>query len=66
MNFALIQGVVMEQDESAEVVTLVCLTCGKEKFFEQAVPATVACDQCRGTVFRTYDNTPTEPDDAVN
>ena len=46
------------------MTTLVCLTCGKEKFFTQEVPAALACDQCSGTVFRTFD-TPTEPDDAV-
>ena len=52
----------MEPDESAELVTLVCLICGKEKYFASTVPATVACDQCGGTVFRMFD-TPTEPDD---
>lgn len=46
------------------VITLVCLTCGKEKFFTQEVPAAVSCDQCGSTVFRTFD-TPTEPDEAV-
>jgi hypothetical protein len=46
------------------VITLVCLTCGKEKFFTQEVPAAVACDQCGSTVFRNFD-TPTEPDEAV-
>jgi DNA-directed RNA polymerase subunit RPC12/RpoP len=46
------------------VTTLVCLTCGKEKFFTQEVPAAVACDQCGSTVFRNFD-TPTEPDEAV-
>lgn len=46
------------------ITTLVCLTCGKEKFFTQEVPAAVACAQCSGTVFRTFD-TPTEPDEAV-
>lgn len=46
------------------VTTLVCLTCGKEKCFTQEVPAAVACDQCSGTVFRSFD-TPTEPDEAV-
>ena len=46
------------------VTTLVCLTCGKEKFFTQEVPAAVVCDQCSSTVFRTFD-TPTEPDEAV-
>jgi DNA-directed RNA polymerase subunit RPC12/RpoP len=46
------------------IVTLVCLTCGKERFFTEAVPATVSCDQCGSTVFRTFD-TPTEPDEAA-
>ena len=48
---------------SKGVMTLVCLTCGKEKFFTEDVPARVTCDQCAGTVFRSY-ATPTEPDDA--
>jgi hypothetical protein len=47
------------------VVTLVCLTCGKEKFYEQAAPPpNVTCDQCRSTVFRQF-ATPTEPDEAT-
>ena len=46
------------------VTTLVCLTCGKEKFFTQEIPAAVTCEQCGSTVFRTF-ATPTEPDDAV-
>ena len=46
------------------VVTLVCLTCGKEKFYSHDVPATVSCEQCGSTVFRTF-ATPTEPDDAA-
>ncbi len=49
---------------SRGVTTLVCLTCGKEKFFTQEVPAAVVCDQCGSTVFRSF-ATPTEPDDAV-
>ena len=48
---------------SKGVMTLVCLTCGKEKFFTQDVPAGVTCDQCAGTVFRSF-ATSTEPDDA--
>lgn len=48
---------------STGVTTLVCLTCGKEKFFTQAVPAAATCDQCAGTVFRTF-ATSTEPDEA--
>ncbi|MEP6732631.1 MAG: hypothetical protein ABJE10_18450 [bacterium] len=46
------------------VATLICLTCGKEKYFSHDVPAAASCDQCGGTVFRTF-STPTEPDDAV-
>lgn len=53
----------MGTDDTVGVVTLVCLTCGKEQYFAREVPATVACSQCGGTVFRTFD-TPTEPDDA--
>lgn len=46
------------------VVTLICLTCGKEKYFTQEVPAEATCEQCAGTVFRTF-ATPTEPDEAA-
>ena len=46
------------------VVTLICLTCGKEKYFTQEVSAAATCDQCGSTVFRTF-ATPTEPDDAA-
>ncbi len=54
----------MASDGVRGIVTLVCLTCGKEKFFTNEVPAAVTCEQCRGTVFRTF-ATPTEPDDAA-
>jgi hypothetical protein len=46
------------------VVTLVCLICGKDKYFTKERPAAMTCDQCGGTVFRTF-ATPTEPDDAA-
>lgn len=46
------------------LVTLVCLTCGKESFHDESVPSSVTCPQCAGTVFRTF-ATPTEPDDAT-
>ena len=46
------------------VATLVCLTCGKDKFFTDSVPAAATCNQCGGTVFRTF-STPTEPDEAA-
>jgi DNA-directed RNA polymerase subunit RPC12/RpoP len=54
----------MATDSPKGVTTLVCLSCGKEKFFTQEVPASVTCDQCGSTVFRTF-TTPTEPDEAV-
>jgi len=46
------------------VVTLVCITCGKELYFTHDVPAAATCTQCAGTVFRTF-STPTEPDEAA-
>jgi DNA-directed RNA polymerase subunit RPC12/RpoP len=45
------------------LVTLVCLTCGNEKFFDKSVPDAVKCEKCGGTVFRKFE-TPTEPDEA--
>lgn len=46
------------------LVTLVCITCGNEKFYDKTVPNAVTCEKCGGTVFRTF-ATPTEPDDAT-
>ena len=46
------------------IVTMVCLTCGNERFFDDAVPSSLKCDKCGGTVFRTF-ATPTEPDEAT-
>jgi DNA-directed RNA polymerase subunit RPC12/RpoP len=54
----------MAKEGMKGVTTLVCLTCGKEKFYTQEVPAAVTCEQCGSTVFRTF-MTPTEPDEAV-
>lgn len=54
----------MAKEHVRGVTTLICLTCGKEKFFTQEVPAAVTCDQCGSTVFRNF-ATPTEPDEAV-
>jgi DNA-directed RNA polymerase subunit RPC12/RpoP len=54
----------MASDGPRGIVTLVCLTCGKEKFFTREVPAAVSCEQCGSTVFRTF-MTPTEPDEAA-
>ncbi len=46
------------------IVTLVCLTCGKEQFFDSSVPDGAKCENCGGTVFRQF-ATPTEPDEAA-
>lgn len=45
------------------IVTLVCVTCGNEKFYDNSVPQSTTCDKCGSTVFRTF-ATPTEPDEA--
>ena len=45
------------------LVTLICLTCGNEKSYDESVPSAVTCERCGGTVFRTF-ATPTEPDEA--
>jgi hypothetical protein len=54
----------MQQSGPVGVITLICLTCGNEEFYDHAVPVSVKCDKCGGTVFRQY-ATPTEPDDAT-
>lgn len=46
------------------IVTLVCLTCGNEQSFDDAVPNSPKCGKCGGTVFRQF-ATPTQPDEAV-
>jgi hypothetical protein len=54
----------MKQTGPVGVITLVCLTCGNEHFYDQAVPSSVTCEKCGGTVFRQF-ATPTEPDEAT-
>ena len=49
--------------EPGGLITLVCITCGREQFHTHDVPQSTVCDKCGGTVFRTF-ATPTEPDDA--
>jgi hypothetical protein len=46
------------------LLTLVCLTCGKEKFYADQVPDDVECEVCGGTTFRNF-FTPTTPDEAT-
>ncbi|GAC1657640.1 MAG: hypothetical protein NVS4B3_24400 [Gemmatimonadaceae bacterium] len=43
---------------------MVCITCGREQFFETAVPSSLHCSTCGGSVFRQF-ATPTEPDEAT-
>jgi len=45
------------------LVTLVCLTCGNEHFYDRSVPSSTKCEKCGGTVFRQF-ATPTQPDEA--
>ena len=48
---------------SGSVTTMVCVTCGAEQFFDDAVPANLKCERCQSTVFREF-TTPTTPDEA--
>jgi DNA-directed RNA polymerase subunit RPC12/RpoP len=54
----------MKSSGPVGLVTLVCLTCGNEHFYDHSVPSSVKCEKCGGTVFRQY-ATPTEPDEAT-
>ena len=50
---------------SKDVITMVCVTCGAEQFFDEArVPASLVCKTCRSTVFRAF-STPTVGDDTT-
>ena len=53
----------MQRGGPVGLITLVCLTCGNEHFYEHNLPPSVKCERCGGTVFRQY-ATPTEPDEA--
>ena len=54
----------MKRNGPIGLITLVCLTCGNEHFYDQSVPSSVTCERCGGTVFRQF-ATPTEPDEAT-
>jgi hypothetical protein len=53
-----------QERDSRGLLTLVCLTCGRELSFEEMPPAHVVCDRCGGTVFRNY-LTPVAADEAT-
>ena len=46
------------------LVTMVCITCGAEQFFDQSVPSSIKCTKCGSSVFRQF-ATPTQPDEAT-
>ena len=46
------------------IITLVCITCGNEKSYDDQLPSHLTCDKCGSTVFRQF-ATPTEPDEAT-
>jgi len=50
--------------DSGYVTTMVCVTCGAEQFFDNAVPASLTCPKCQATVFRQF-MTPTARDEAA-
>lgn len=54
----------MKRSGPVGLITLVCITCGSEHFYDQAVPSSLKCERCGGTVFRQF-ATPTEPDEAA-
>ena len=54
----------MKRGGPVGLITLVCLTCGNENFYDQSVPSAVKCGKCGGSVFRQF-ATPTEPDEAT-
>ena len=54
----------VERKADTDVLTLVCMTCGAEQFFDSGVPSSVKCPTCGSTVFRTF-STPTQPDEVL-
>lgn len=52
------------RDGPKGLLTLVCLTCGNRKDYEDTPPERVVCERCGGTVFRNF-FTPTDEDEAT-
>jgi len=52
------------RDGPKGLLTLVCLTCGNEKVYDENPPQRVVCERCGGTVFRNF-FTPVEEDEAT-
>ncbi len=55
----------MANDRGSEgLLTMVCVTCGRERYFEEPPPPHLVCDRCGSTVFRSF-LTPTRADEAT-
>lgn len=55
----------MAESQPGGIVTMVCITCGAEQFFDKTPPpATMTCKACGSGVFRQF-ATPTVADDAT-
>ena len=53
----------MKRTGPVGIVTLVCITCGRGHTYDEAMPESIKCETCNGTVFRQF-ATPTENDEA--
>lgn len=53
-----------EGDSVQQVTTMICLTCGAEQFFTDAIPDALTCGRCGSTVFRSF-TTPVARDEAA-
>jgi ribosomal protein S27E len=54
----------MDPNGPRGVLTLLCLTCGNRKYYDDTPPSRVKCEKCGNTVFRNFFS-PTEPDEAT-
>ena len=54
----------MDPNGPRGVLTLLCLTCGNRKFYDDTPPNRVKCEKCGNTVFRNFFS-PTEADEAT-
>ncbi|MEJ2187741.1 MAG: hypothetical protein P8Z36_17770 [Gemmatimonadota bacterium] len=55
----------MANTSEDHVLVAVCEECGREYFFQEAVPEDLACERCGNQVFRTFeaDTVPDEVED---